>query len=232
MDKIKTLYHGSKNIIPKPEYGLGKPYNDYGLAFYCTESDELAREWAVARDRDGFVNQYQLDMNNLSVLNLNADDYTILHWLAILLDNRTFDVQSDFGEEAVAYLRAHFLVDYDRYDVIIGYRADDSYFTFAQDFLNNVISLRTLSRAMYLGRLGEQVALKSKRAFSQLVFEGQKTVERMKWYPRKELRDQRAREEYARLRAGKWKRGETYIMQIIDEEMKSDDARLRPKFIE
>ena len=31
------------------------------------------------------------------------------------------------------------------YDVIIGYRADDSYFAFAQDFLNNAISLNTLN---------------------------------------------------------------------------------------
>ena len=33
----KTIYHGSDHIIEKPQYGYGKPYNDYGVGFYCTE---------------------------------------------------------------------------------------------------------------------------------------------------------------------------------------------------
>ena len=48
---VKTLYHGSKDIIEHPRYGAGKPYNDYGRGFYCTESLDLAKEWAVAVDR-------------------------------------------------------------------------------------------------------------------------------------------------------------------------------------
>ena len=32
-----TLYHGSVDVIEKPEFGKGKKYNDYGLGFYCTE---------------------------------------------------------------------------------------------------------------------------------------------------------------------------------------------------
>ena len=55
----------------------------------------------------------------------------MLHWLAILLQNHLFDVQSDFGEEAKQYLIKHFDAQYQEYDVIIGYRADDSYFSFA-----------------------------------------------------------------------------------------------------
>lgn len=42
---VKTLYHGSKDIIEHPRYGAGKPYNDYGRGFYCTESLDLAKEW-------------------------------------------------------------------------------------------------------------------------------------------------------------------------------------------
>ena len=53
-----------------------------------------------------------------------------------------------------------FLLDISEYDVIIGYRADDSYFSFAQDFVAGVISLQKLSEAMQLGKLGEQIVLK------------------------------------------------------------------------
>ena len=46
---VKTLYHGSKDIIEHPRYGAGKPYNDYGRGFYCTESLDLAKEWGGGR---------------------------------------------------------------------------------------------------------------------------------------------------------------------------------------
>ena len=48
--------------------------------------------------------------------------------------------------------------------------ADDSYFSFAEDFVNNTISLRDLNLAMQLGTLGEQVVLLSKRSFKQIEF--------------------------------------------------------------
>ena len=31
---VKTLYHGSKDIIEHPRYGAGKPYNDYGRGIF------------------------------------------------------------------------------------------------------------------------------------------------------------------------------------------------------
>ena len=46
----KTIYHGSDHIIEKPQYGYGKPYNDYGVGFYCTENPNMAKEWGVSID--------------------------------------------------------------------------------------------------------------------------------------------------------------------------------------
>ena len=43
--------------------------------------------------------------------------------------------------------------------LFIGYRADDSYFSFANAFLNNTISLEQLRKAMYLGKLGKPEVL-------------------------------------------------------------------------
>lgn len=60
-----TLYHGSPEIIEKPEFGKGKLHNDYGRGFYCTESIELAKEWACTEGQDGYVNQYGLDTEGL-----------------------------------------------------------------------------------------------------------------------------------------------------------------------
>lgn len=226
-ENIISIYHGSDSIINPPLYGGGKLNNDYGQGFYCTEDIEMAKEWAVEKGRDGFVNEYRLDLRNLSVLNLNSEKYTILHWLSILLCNRQFDIQSDFGNEAKQYLLNRFLPNYEKYDVIRGYRADDSYFSFAQDFLNNTISLKTLSRAMRLGNLGEQLVLKSKQAFDTIEFVNANPVNSSIWYPKKEHRDSKARKQYHDIRNEKWKRGDIYIMQLLDEDMKEDDERIR-----
>ena len=46
MKQDLIIYHGSQQIVETPKFGIGKKYNDYGQGFYCTESIELAKEWA------------------------------------------------------------------------------------------------------------------------------------------------------------------------------------------
>ncbi|WP_304118386.1 DUF3990 domain-containing protein, partial [Phascolarctobacterium succinatutens] len=69
------IYHGSQNIIKQPEFGKGKPYNDYGLGFYCTENIDMAKEWACSETQDGYANIYELDLEDMKVLNLNDKEY-------------------------------------------------------------------------------------------------------------------------------------------------------------
>lgn len=223
---LKTLYHGSCNIIEKPIFGQGKRYNDYGLGFYCTDSLEMAKEWGVSYKKDGYANCYELLCDNLRILNLNDPQYCILHWLAILLENREFDVPSALALEAKEYILKIFSVDYKNYDAIVGYRADDSYFSFAQDFINGTISYRQLNNAMHLGKLGQQFVLKSKKAFEQIHFIGYEIAKHDEWYEKKHLRDQKARRQYFDVEKFKRQRGDLYIMQIMDEEMISNDPRL------
>ena len=224
---IKKLYHGSSDIIEKPLFGYGKPYNDYGLGFYCTESVEMAKEWGVGKNQDGYANCYELECDGLKILDLNGPEYCILHWLAVLLQNREFDTPSSLAFEAKEYLKHTFAVDYETYDAIIGYRADDSYFSFAQDFLNGTISYRQLNNAMHLGKLGQQFVLKSQTAFERIRFTGCETAESREWYAKKMLRDKTARREYFDTERNRRQRGDIYITQILDEEMMADDPRLR-----
>lgn len=220
------IYHGSKNIIKKPIFGYGKKYNDYGLGFYCSEDLELAKEWAVDIDSDGYANIYELDIKDLKVLNLNDNKYCILHWLAILLENRIFDIPSGIALEAREYLLNNFMINYNDYDVIIGYRADDSYFAFAQDFLNGTISYRELNNALRLVKLGNQIVLKSKKSFNNITFVDFIKVDKDTYYPLKENRDKLARREYFNNERNKRQKGDITIINIIDEEMKENDSRL------
>ena len=131
-----TVIHGSQQIIEKPVFGKGNPHNDYGLGFYCTESIDLAKEWACSTETDGYANQYELDLTDLSILSLTSGDYNILNWLYILLENRKFRIGGDIAMQAKNYIFENFAIEYKKYDIVKGYRADDSYFSFANAFLN------------------------------------------------------------------------------------------------
>ena len=125
----------------------------------------------------------------------------------------------------------NFHVDVEAYDVIRGYRADDSYFSFAQDFISGAISYPQLTAAMRLGKLGEQIVVKSRRAFSRLKFISAKEAVREDWLDAKESRDSSARDSSARrgyfdVRKTPYRLEDISIQQIIQERIVPGDPRL------
>ncbi|MCC8142226.1 MAG: DUF3990 domain-containing protein [Lachnospiraceae bacterium] len=220
------LYHGSFQVVKKPIYGKGNPHNDYGLGFYCTEHSELAKEWACSGLSDGFVNQYEIDISQLNILDLSSEKYTILHWLALLMDNRIVSLSSPVMMAGADWLKEHFLPDIRPYDAIIGYRADDSYFSFARAFVNNEISVAQLNEAMMLGDLGEQFVLKSEKAFDLLRFISFETAARSIYFPRRRERDEAARMAYSAEIKRDILEG-LYIRDLIREEVSADDPRIQ-----
>ena len=222
-----TIYHGSDHIIEIPVFNGSKRTNDYGYGFYTTESIDLAKEWACTDNRNGFANCYEFNPDDLSVLNLNAPEFNILNWLAILTKYRTYWQNGSIAEEAKDYLQKHFFVDPAPFDVIIGYRADDSYFSFAQDFVSGAISLSKLSETMRLGKLGEQIVLKSQKAFSQIQFTGVEPADAAIWYEKKITRDREARRAYRKTKSRSDMVNELFMIDIIREGIENGDPRLR-----
>lgn len=223
---METLYHGSNQIIRKPTYGKGNPENDYGLGFYCTREPELAMEWACVTDNDGFANEYQLETEGLTCLRLNMAGYHILNWLAILLENRRFDLSSPISIRARDYILNAFLPDYRNYDLIEGYRADDSYFSFSRAFLANGITLEQLRRAMRLGKLGEQVVLRTPAAFDAISFIQATPVDASIYHIKRMSRDRTAREDFRKILTEMPETDEIYVSTIINEKWENDDPRL------
>ena len=210
MEKLITLYHGSEQLVEEPTFGKGKKNNDFGLGFYCTKSEDLAKEWAVSSLRNGFANRYTLDTEYLNILNLNSPDYTILNWIAVLVEHRLFSIKTPVARRA--------------YDLITGYRADDSYFDYAESFLNNGISVEQLARAMRLGKLGEQIVIKSQFAFSRLHYEGFDVAEKEKYYVLRKARDDEANQLY--LDMLEEENDGLYIQDIMRGGVLNDDPRI------
>lgn len=227
MSNKLTIYHGSSKIIEQPIFGFGNPNNDYGLGFYCTENIDLAKEWACSAESDGYANKYELNLSGLSVLSLTNGEYNILNWLYMLLENRKFRISGEIAKQAKEYIFENFAIDYKSYDIIKGYRADDSYFSFANAFLNNTISISQLEKAMVLGKLGEQVVLLSEEAFNSLSYVDSDPAPKEIYLPKKLARDTEARTEFKEEK----KRGsiltEKYILDIMREGWKNDDSRLQ-----
>ena len=171
----RTIYHGSIQTVEKPLYGYESTNKslDYGKGFYCTEDIEAAKEWASKKNGSGVVSSYSIDDKDLKILNLcDKDKYSILNWVALLIINRTHS--ESFYEEydkEIEYLRK-FYIDSSKYDVIIGYRADDAYFAFPREFINSNITLEKMEEIYHLGNLGKQYVLISKKAFDCLNFLG------------------------------------------------------------
>lgn len=225
---IITLLHGTDHIITKPDFNLGKPNNDYGKGFYCTESIEMAREWACKENKNGFVNEYRFDTNGLKVLNLLDGKHSVLNWIALLLKNRMFTLQDEIAIDARNYIIEHYSVDTNGYDVIIGYRADDSYFSYAQSFVSNTLPLRSLNMALKLGKLGAQTVLVSERAFSKIEYVNAEPVDKEIYYPKFLSRDTTARKTYQQeIKRSRNYLDDIFVMDILREEMKNDDPRIQ-----
>ncbi|MCI8582481.1 MAG: DUF3990 domain-containing protein [Dorea sp.] len=160
------VFHGSDHILKQPKYLGGKADNDYGNGFYTTEYEDRARSWAVLNGspEKSIVNVYNLDMESLKILNLQ--EHGVLAWIAEVIANRGVNQEAAgiVGER----LSDMYRVDSEDYDIIKGYRADDSYTQVIEAFLMNQISVYEVERLFYKGSLGNQIFLKSERVFEKI----------------------------------------------------------------
>ena len=163
--------------------------------------------------------------NGLTFLDLSQLPYTILNWLALLVENRRFQPTTTVAAQGIEYLKQVFLPDTSQSDVIVGYRADDSYFSFARAFVNNAISLDQLAEAMRLGELGKQIVLTSPQAFAALRFQGCEIARASTYHVLRNERDRTAREAYRRNSAEADLDG-LFMRDIIREKVTNDDPRL------
>ena len=168
----RIIYHGSEFIIEKPEYLKGNIHNDYGLGFYCCTNKDLSKEWAAKRTGHGYINKYIIRDDRLKILDLTKPPFNdVLFWTALLMHNRELsdDLRNNYPLE-LKYLEENYLINVKEYDVVIGYRADDSYFHFPEAFVRSEITLESLNKIFHAGELGKQYVIISQRAFNLLKF--------------------------------------------------------------
>ena len=193
----------------------------------------MAKEWACKNGTDGFVNRYTVNGEGLKTLQLSDGSHTVLNWIAILLKHRSFSLSSPLAADAREYIIEHYAVDTSGYDLITGYRADDSYFRYAESFVENTLPLRSLNKALQLGKLGLQTVLVSPKAFDQIKFVDAIPVDKNIYYPKFVARDTKARQTYKNeIAKSRSYRDDIFVMDILREEMKNDDPRIQRILLE
>lgn len=165
------FYYGADRLVVEPKYNEGNPSNDYGLGFYLTKDKELAKLWAGKFDHDGYLIEYDVNVSNLKILYLNTiENKDVLVWISILISHRFSIEERNENQKAINWLNENYPFELGDYDVIVGYRADDSYFDYSRDFVKNELSLEILKDAMRLGKLGTQFVLMSEKAFRNIKY--------------------------------------------------------------
>lgn len=214
------LHHGSDRIIGAPFLEAARPGCDFGSGFYCTEDSELAGEWACRAGKPGFINRYEWDDDGFRVLDLRmsaalAEDdededaeeadaekaaapadpeENLLKWLALVLSNRVVPSFSEEFRARVEWLRKYYLPDISEYDAIIGYRADDVWFSMIRAFLSDEVSIEALKKSLDEANCPVQFVFRTREAIGALKFVGTQIADDGVYYPRRKQRDRAVRE--------------------------------------
>lgn len=142
------VYHGSKDLVEKPEIRLQKYNKDFYFGFYCTALPKQAIRWATRFAGKGILNEYEYIPND----SLNVKNFEIMteEWLDFIVACRTG--------------HAH------RYDIVEGPVADDTIFNYVQNFVDGKISREAFWSLAKFKRPTHQISFHTERALSALHF--------------------------------------------------------------
>ena len=86
MEHNMILYHGSRQIVERPEIRIAKFHKDFYYGFYCTLLREQAKRWAVRYNDAGVINEYGYTPENI-VERPMAND-TIFNYVQNFVDGK------------------------------------------------------------------------------------------------------------------------------------------------
>lgn len=232
------VYHGSydvdgmkviKEVVADDYEGIKKfkvrKNTDFGPAFYLTNRMPQASMWSVRLDTNGWLCSFVLNLTNLKVLNLDPMHKPPLRWIAELVYNRHF---KSINDEEWDYIVRNWRKNSTGYDVILGYTADDQYFSIFDDFFSNNLSFTGLCKVMMLGNLGYQYAVRSHKAYKALTRLKNQKIDKTIWHPRFLEHQNLAKRQYEEIRTvhGRNAVDELSFHQIVSMGIKPEDERV------
>jgi len=156
-----TLYHGSLEIVEKPQILQANRPLDFGTGFYTTTSLQQARRWVKLRMEQsqasvGFINIYEYTPKRdlLTRLFRSANEA----WVDFVHANRTIQ---DYNHD---------------YDIVTGPVANDNVYLSFNLYESGIITKRELIRRLKTYKLVDQLLFHTERSLDTLEYVGNKEV--------------------------------------------------------
>lgn len=153
-----VIYHGSTEVVEKPEIRTSENYLDFGTGFYTTTSYEQAKRWAQIKKRRnnssvGYVSIYEFDFdaakNNTRIKQFDSAD---MEWLIFVTENRNGITQNE------------------KFDMHIGPVADDNVYKSIRLFETGVLNAEETIVRLKTEILNDQWALHTEDILSYCKF--------------------------------------------------------------
>ncbi len=156
-----TLYHGSLEIVEKPQILQANRPLDFGTGFYTTTSQQQARRWVKLR----------MEQSQVSVGFINIYEYTPKRDLHTRLFRSANEAWVDF-------VHANRTVqDYNHdYDIVTGPVANDNVYLSFNLYESGIITKRELIRRLKTYKLVDQLLFHTERSLDTLEYVGNKEV--------------------------------------------------------
>lgn len=148
------VYHGTTEVIEKPDVKNSKKYLDFGKGFYLTTYESQAQKWALRKsmrqNKDAVVNIYELkeEWDGFKVLSFEEENEK---WLEFVCACRR-------GENLNA-----------DYDIIIGNVADDDVFKTVDMYFRGLWDKQKVLEELRYYKMNNQICLVSQNAIDQLL---------------------------------------------------------------
>jgi hypothetical protein len=151
------VYHGSLEIVETPEIREPNRTLDYGSGFYTTTSYGQAEEWVRRKMKGnrvakGFVNEYELDIDNLQSVKCLLFESPTDEWIDFVMNNR---LNKDFVHD---------------YDIVYGPVANDRVYTCFALYEGGLMSKQNLLAELKTYELVDQYLFHSEQALQLLTF--------------------------------------------------------------
>lgn len=142
------IFHGSKEIVEKPEIRKEKYNKDFYFGFYCTLLEKQAFRWAVRLNGKGIINEYKYKPNgNLKVLQFDEMTEEWLDFIVACRNGKKHD-----------------------YDIVEGPMADDQIYNYIQNYIDGVISREAFWDLAKFKKPTHQISFHTVRALETLEF--------------------------------------------------------------
>ena len=148
------VYHGSTDIIEKPDVLHSKKYLDFGQGFYLTTFENQAKKWAIRKgmrqEKTAIVNVYEMTetLNDFQVLSFEKGNEQWLDFVCACRKGKNLNKN---------------------FDIIIGNVADDNVFKTVDMYFRGLWDKKKVLEELTYYKLNNQICIVNQKTLNQVL---------------------------------------------------------------